>query len=668
MRGGINLPNKKQFDNDEDIIKKWQLFVSQGILKKDGLRDIISKSWERSKIYGIDPYKKDFPVELTKDALENKYKEFLPLLATAKPFMQTLYDLIQNLDFMIRLTDRDGYVLDHIGEDSLIRQEKFLSLQDGYNIKEEVIGTNAIGLSLITGEPIQVLGGEHYLHKYHNWTSSACTIKDEKGGTLGVLSITGNHEFVHPHTLGMVVAAAKAIEKEMKLEYYNKKLKIVNEQFYQITESISEGIIRIDNEGNITSMNRFARKLLGYSGKDIHDMHISDVLSANSGKHIINDVNKGREYEEEEIDFTTKTGINKTCIVNFTPIKLFSSTNLGGVVITFKENKVVLSMINKIVGANARFTFDDIFGKSKSITHSIQLATIAAKTDDTILLQGESGTGKEMFTQAIHNASRRKNRPFVFLNCGAIPHDLVSSELFGYVEGAFTGAKRGGHLGKFELADGGTIFLDEIGDMPLDAQISLLRVLEERMVVRVGGHDVIPINVRVIAATNKDLKKEVELGKFRSDLFYRINVMPIYISSLRERKEDIKIFIDYFYEKFSESNEKYIKKINESFYQNMINYNWPGNVRELQNVMQLVLNVADNNSILTSENLPNYIKEKENIGELSGIKQLFTLEQIEKNAIMQTLIDVNDNMAAASRILGIGRSTLYRKMEKYKIS
>ncbi len=358
----------------------------------------------------------------------------------------------------------------------------------------------------------------------------------------------------------MVVAAAKAIEKEMKLEYSNKKLKIVNEQFYQITESISEGIIRIDNQGNITSMNRFARKLLGYSEKDINNMHISDVLSTNSGKDIINAVNKGREYQEEEIDFTTKMGRNKTCIVNVTPIKLFSSTDLGGGVITFKENKVVLSMINKIVGANARFTFDDIFGKSENISHSIKLATIAAKTDATILLQGESGTGKEMFAQAIHNASRRKDRPFVFLNCGAIPRDLVSSELFGYVEGAFTGAKRGGHPGKFELADGGTIFLDEIGDMPLDAQISLLRVLEERKVVRVGGHDVIPINVRVIAASNKDLKKEVDLGKFRSDLFYRINVMPIYISSLRERKEDIKIFIDYFYEKFSESNDKAYKK------------------------------------------------------------------------------------------------------------
>ncbi|WP_291632940.1 sigma-54-dependent Fis family transcriptional regulator [Clostridium sp.] len=662
------MPTKKLLDNDEDIIKKWELFISEGILNKKGLRDIISKSWERSKSYGIDPFKNDFSIELSEDDLKKKYKEFLPLLETAKPLMQTLYNLIQNSNFMIRLTDRDGYVLDHLGEDSLIRQHKFQILQDGYNIKEEVIGTNAIGISLISGEPIQVLGGEHYLHEYHKWTSSASPIKDEKGGILGVLSITGNYEFVHPHTLGMVVAAAKAIEKEMKLEHSNKKLKIVNEQFYQITESISEGIIRIDNQGYISSMNRFARKLLGYSEKDIKNMHVGDVLSTNTGKGIINAVNKEVDYQEEEIDFKTKMGRNKTCIVNVTPIKLFRSTDLGGVVITFKENKVVLNMINKIVGAHARFTFDDIFGKSENITHSIKLATIAAKTDDTILLQGESGTGKEMFTQAIHNASRRKDRPFVFLNCGAIPRDLVSSELFGYVEGAFTGAKRGGHPGKFELADGGTIFLDEIGDMPLDAQISLLRVLEERMVVRVGGHDVIPINVRVIAASNKDLKKEVELGKFRSDLFYRINVMPIYISSLRERKEDIKIFIDYFCEKFSESNEKHIKKLSESFYQGMINYNWPGNVRELQNVMQLVLNVAENNCILTSKNLPSYINEKENIGELSGIKQQLTLEQIEKNAIMQTLMDVNDNMAAASRILGIGRSTLYRKMEKYKIS
>jgi PAS domain S-box-containing protein len=667
MKGRIYLPTKRLLDNDEEIIKKWQLFVSEGVLDKKGLRDIISRSWERCKSYGIDPYENNFSVDITEDDLKMKYKEFSPLLETAKPLMKTLYNLIQNSDFMIRLTDGDGYVLEHIGDDSLIHHHDFLVLQDGYNISEEVIGTNAIGLSLITGEPIQVLGGEHYLQKYHKWTSSACPIKDEDNGILGVLSITGNYEFVHPHTLGMVVAAAKAIEKEMKLENSNRKLKIVNEQFYQITESISEGIIRIDSQGEITSMNRFARKLLGYGGKGKHNIHISDVLSTNCKKDILGTVNKGKGYQEEEIDFTTKSGTNKTCIVNVTPIRLFSSSDLGGGVITFRENKAVLSMINKIVGANARFTFDDIFGKSENIAHSIKIATIASKNDATILLQGESGTGKEMFAQAIHNASRRKDRPFVFLNCGAIPRDLVSSELFGYVEGAFTGAKRGGHPGKFELADGGTIFLDEIGDMPLDVQVSLLRVLEERNVVRVGGHDVIPINVRVIAASNKDLKKEVALGKFRSDFFYRINVMPIYINSLRERKEDIKIFIDYFYEKFCETNDMNIKRIHESFYEGMINYDWPGNVRELQNIMQLVLNIAENSSVLTDINLPSYIIEKENIGETSGIKQLLTLEQIEKNTIMQTLIDVNDNMAAASRILGIGRSTLYRKMEKYKL-
>ncbi|MCJ7688074.1 MAG: PAS domain-containing protein, partial [Clostridiaceae bacterium] len=286
------MPTKRLLDNDEEIIKKWKLFVSEGILNKNGLRDIISKSWERCKIYGIDPYEKKFSVDITEDDLKKKHKEFLPLLETAKPLMQTLYNLIQNSNFMIRLTDGDGYVLEHIGDDSLIYHHDFLVLQDGYNISEDVIGTNAIGLSLITGEPIQVLGGEHYLYKYHKWTSSACPIKDENNGILGVLSITGNYEFVHPHTLGMVVAAAKAIEKEMKLENSNKKLKIVNEQFYQITESISEGIIRIDSQGEITSMNRFARKLLGYSGKGKYLINIREVLSANCKKDILGAVNK----------------------------------------------------------------------------------------------------------------------------------------------------------------------------------------------------------------------------------------------------------------------------------------------------------------------------------------------------------------------------------------
>lgn len=661
------MPVKKLLNKNEDIINKWKLFVTEGILNREGIRDVIAESWKRSKAYGINPFVEDFSVRLGKEELDKRYKEFTPLLDTAKPFMDSLYKIVKDTDFIIRLTDRDGYVLEHIGEEKIVNMYTSLGLCDGYNIREEINGTNALGIALITGEPIQVLGGEHYMQEYHKLTSSACPIRDKNGQILGVLSITGNYELVHPHTLGMVVAAAEAIEKEIKLEERNRELKLINERFYQITESISEGIIKIDSAGSIVSINRFARKLLSFKEKDIIGKDFKYILSSDNRSEIIRGISNCRKYEEEEIYFKTRTRRKKTCIANVTPIKSINSKGLEGAVITLREVKMVHSLVNKIVGANAKFTFNDILGNGDSIRQAIKIASISANTNTTILLQGESGTGKEMFAQAIHNESDRRDYPFVFLNCGAIPRELVASELFGYIEGAFTGAKRGGHPGKFELADGGTIFLDEIGDMPLDAQVSLLRVLEERQVVRVGGHDVIPIDVRVIAATNKELSEEVELGNFRRDLFYRINVMTINTPSLRERKEDIKIFIDYFLDKFSRSIGKNIKGVGQSFYKGMVNYNWPGNVRELQNVIQTVVNVVENNSVLTYKNIPSYIKPKELTDDSNSKSRLLTLDEIEKSAIIKTIQELNGNIAAAAKILGIGRSTMYRKMKKYNI-
>lgn len=665
--GGIFLTVKRLLNKNEDIINKWKIFVTEGILNREGIRDVIAESWKRSKAYGINPFVEDFSVRLGKDELDKKYKEFTPLLNTAKPFMDSLYKIVKDTDFIIRLTDRDGYVLEHIGEEKIVSMYSSLGLCDGYNIREEINGTNALGIALITGEPIQVLGGEHYIQQYHKLTSSACPIKDKNGQILGVLSITGNYELVHPHTLGMVVAAAEAIEKEIKLEERNRELKLINERFYQITESIFEGIIRIDSTGSIVSINRFARKLLSFKEEDIIGKDFKYILSSDNRGEIIKGISTCRKYEEEEIYFKTRTGRKKTCIANVTPIKSINGKELDGAVITLREVKMVHSLVNKIVGANAKFTFNDILGNSDSIRQAIKMASISANTNTTILLQGESGTGKEMFAQAIHNESDRRDYPFVFLNCGAIPRELVSSELFGYIEGAFTGAKRGGHPGKFELADGGTIFLDEIGDMPLDAQVSLLRVLEDRKIVRVGGHDVISIDVRVIAATNKDLSEEVELGNFRKDLFYRINVMTINTPSLRERKEDIRIFIDYFLDKFSKSIGKNLKGVGQSFYKGMVNYNWPGNVRELQNVIQTVVNVAENNSVLTYKNIPSYIRPKELSEDSNSKRPLLTLGEIEKSAILKTIQELDGNIAAAAKVLGIGRSTMYRKMKKYNI-
>jgi PAS domain S-box-containing protein len=667
-KGGIFLPVQSMLENNEIVYKKWESFIKYNVVEEDGLRTEIFESWKRCKNYGLNPFNGESNDVLDKKELNKRYRDLMPLLKMSKPFMDSLYKFLEDTQFIIRLTDKDGYVLLHIGTDSVIENYIKKGCSDGYSVKEERTGTNAIGITLRTGKPIQVLGAEHYLKENHKWTSSAAPIRDEDNKIAAVLSITGSCELVHPHTLGMVVAAAEAIEKEISIEKSNEKLKSVNDGFQQITESISEGILRIGSGERIYSVNKFARRLLSYKENELIGEEFKTILSHDNRVELIKGIFNGRKFEEEEIHFRTRTGQKKVCIANIFPIKSSSGVLNDGVVITFRESKVVHSLVNKIVGANARFTFEDILGESEAIKKAKKLASISADINTTIFLQGESGTGKEMFAQAIHNKSDRRDFPFVFLNCGAIPRELVSSELFGYMEGAFTGAKRGGHPGKFELADGGTIFLDEIGDMPLDTQANLLRVLEERKIVRVGGHDVIPIDVRVIAATNKDLKKEVELGNFRDDLFYRINVMPIYTPALRERREDIKILVNFFLRKFCNSSDKKISSIDESFYRAMISYNWPGNVRELQNVMQRVVNVVEEGRVLSYKDLPSNLKYNSS-NKVSFIEEpLLTLEELEARAIKKTLKEMKGNIAATSKILGIGRSTLYRKMDKYKIS
>ncbi len=661
------LPNKELLRNNKKFHEAWNQFINQDILEKELIREVIANSWLRCKSRNIDPYTSEIKVQLNEDELNIRRKKNGVLLSIARPFMEGLYKIVENTDLIVRLTDSDGYIIDWMGDIKLVEEYGNLSFYKGCNVKEEIIGTNAMGTALLTGNPIQVLGSEHYCKQYHNWTCSACPVKDENGNIIGILGMTGDSNKVHPHTLGMVVSSAEAIENGIKVNSKNKQLRMANRHLYAIMESISEGLICIDRKGIVTDINYFARKMLKLEEEDILGNSIKDLLDKHNREKILKLVKNGRKSEEQELYLKTKTGKKVLCIVNITPINDVSVNQIEGIVITFKEAKVVHNLVNKIIGAEARFSFNDIIGKSQKMKNAIRLSKMSAKTDTTILLLGESGTGKEMFAQSIHNMSNRRNKPFVFLNCGAIPRELVASELFGYVEGAFTGAKRGGHPGKFELADGGTIFLDEIGDMPLDTQSNLLRVLETKEIVRIGGHDVIPVDVRVIAATHKNLEKEVQLGNFRQDLFYRLNVMPIKTPSLKERREDISLLIDNFINKFSNKMNKKVKGVSDSFYRVLQRYDWPGNVRELQNVIQLVINMIDDDDYLTHNNLPDYIKNKNSNIKIESKNELVTLEEIEKEFIKRTLEYYNGNISLTSKSLGIGRSTLYRKIEKYSL-
>lgn len=304
------------------------------------------------------------------------------------------------------------------------------------------------------------------------------------------------------------------------------------------------------------------------------------------------------------------------------------------------------------------FNFSSISGKSKSISDAIELAKKVADTDTVVLLLGETGTGKELFSQAIHEASRRKSKPFIAINCSAIPKDLQESELFGYVKGAFTGAVKD-KKGFFEAADGGTIFLDEIGDMSIETQSKLLRVLETNSFTKVGDTKSTNVDVRIISATNKDLKSEIELGHFKNDLFYRLNAFTIYLPPVRERKDDLELLINSFIRNYNVKLNKQISGVSKEFLSKLREYSFPGNIRELKNIIERAMILCSGKE-LTLQELPEEIFEQK-----SNIIHSESLKEIEKQHILKTYSDNKHNKTITAEKLGIGSVTLYRKLKEY---
>jgi transcriptional regulator with PAS, ATPase and Fis domain len=314
-----------------------------------------------------------------------------------------------------------------------------------------------------------------------------------------------------------------------------------------------------------------------------------------------------------------------------------------------------------------QYTFDNLIGRGERIKWLKREAQVAARTNSTILISGESGTGKELLAHAIHCASPRSNAPFIKVNCAAVPEHLLESELFGYEEGSFTGAKKGGKLGKFELADGGTIFLDEIGDMPLAMQAKLLRVLQEREVEKIGRTDVVRVDVRVIAATNKDLEQMVKEKEFREDLYYRLNVIDLHLPALRDRREDIPLLIEHFLKTLGTELGRKIKGITPQAENLLVQYDWPGNIRELRNSLERAIALSLND-VLDVEDFKGLSGDDVPVKPTMPVMPVGTLaeavEKAERETIKNALSYTNYNKVATARVLGVHRSLLYRKLKQ----
>lgn len=642
----------------ESLKNSWEKFVATAEIDSS-IRPVIADSWLRCRAADLTHTKKTDNMAAS-HVIEEEIDANRRLIATCVPSMKELNDFVRGSGFLISLSSKNCMILHVEGNDI----DRKAGVRVGSLWTESLIGTNAIDLSLIHKKPIQVFAYEHYLASATGWTSSSAPIFDENNVLLGVFSITGEYDKAHAHTLGMCVAAVNSIQNNLKMQRSLEAIVISDSYKTAVMESIDEGILALNNDQTISHINVHAKKTLKLapSADLIIGRTISEVLGRD---HPL--VKKIESVFQPR--FLLNNNSEETFLMdqgNYTvTVKVILSQNykIAGLVLVLREMKLVKTLVNKMVGARASFTFNDLIGQNKLFLEAVSLAKLASAGDSNVLLLGESGTGKELFAQAIHNLSERRNGPFLAVNCAALPQSLIESELFGYAEGSFTGAKKGGNPGKFELADGGTLFLDEIAEMPLEMQGTLLRVLQESTVVRIGGKEVIPVNVRIIAATNKNLVKEIKLSNFREDLYYRLNVMAISIPSLRERTDDIPVLTQHFLSKLNRRLNKNIRDVSPEVIEIFKQHQWPGNVRELQNLIERALNVADGNTILP-HNLPGSLLVSHKTPE----QALVPLRQYERELIVRLFQEYNGNRTAIARTMGISRTSLYRKLREYNIN
>ena len=456
---------------------------------------------------------------------------------------------------------------------------------------------------------------------------------------------------------------SELIASKIKDKNISSKLQYKSKELLTVIDSVNEGIVIVDKNRIIITVNSYFREKFGSKYSDIVGKPLKRLLP----RQVMDKVEKSSfSLEEEQLAFSI--GKKETeFLFSIKPIVVDDSVE--GAVITFKDFSLLQRSVFNASEKNAILTFDEIIGGSQALTRIKDQAKLISKQNMPVLLLGESGTGKELFARAIHTGSDRRNQIFMAINCGAIPETLMESELFGYEKGTFTGANSSGKMGKFEIAKDGTIFLDEIGDLPLHMQVKLLRVLEEKELMRVGGSVTIKVNPRIIAATNKDLQKMVERNEFREDLFYRLNVIPLRIPPLRERADDVRELSDFFLKRYNKIYNKDMKGYSEAAARAMARYNWPGNVRELQNLIEYAINFEKGDRISLDIISSRMGQSSEAADAEKPLKDL--VAEYEKDLIKGMIRYYGDNTEAKKIIakkLQISPATLYRKLEEQQDS
>ncbi|MDQ0475097.1 sigma-54-dependent Fis family transcriptional regulator [Labrys wisconsinensis] len=647
--------------DEGETTRAWESFltVGGGAAANTLVRGVIERSWQRSMQSGVDARCHGSSIIASPDDLyELRLKNEDLLQSTAQTFRRVA-EVLGDAATMVVITDANGVVLDVGGDQRTVDAGHDIRLEVGAAWGETVTGTNGIGTALVTGQPIHVHAAEHFSEGIKAWTCVGAPIRSPMDGSIiGIIDFSGPQAIFHRHNVALAVIAANHIELALSEKIRIERMHLLEAGIARMPRTgITDGVVILDRFGRVVHHNDMAS--LRWRGMAKTDLSIGAKLLEMSGHRPLEDLAetlpealRGLSIEPLVVDGVTKGAMLVLAPKPRPAAPAVQLTPAGRVAIEAAKAEIV--------------------GNSPALCQALERIERAAQGRTAILLEGETGVGKELFARLVHAASQQTGRePFVTFNCGAVSKELLGGELFGHAPGAFTGATREGRPGRFEVAHGGVLSLDEIGEMPLDLQPYLLRVLEERSVYRLGDSRPRPVDVRLVASTNRSLKQEVAEGRFRKDLYFRISAVKITIPPLRDREGDVAVLIEHFNRHFSATYGRPPLGFDAEALALLLRYDWPGNVRELRNLMENLVLMSSSGCVGLDDFPEDFLEAL-----LAGSRlpaeapaeagEIARLDEAERKIIEKAVAAAGGNISVAADKLGVSRSTLYRKMHQYR--
>jgi transcriptional regulator of acetoin/glycerol metabolism len=661
MRPDLGGPSSTE-GHDKTIAVAWEKFLSGDGTPGDAVRRMVEDSWRRCLDLGVNPGRGTAPLAVTEDGLHGLKDRHRDMIQAARPVMAQAREFLAESQTLMALTDPDGVILWVEGDPKAKSKSEEIKLVPGASWGEAVSGTNAIGTALAAAQPVQIRSEEHFCEGIKHWSCSATIIHDPyDGAVLGVLDISGLSGNHNTHCLALAVAGAGRIESRLASLEMERRGRLLDATLTHRRLWLDRGVVLFDRRGRMVRANDSAEAYINGLGLDMGAINGLTLPEAGRGPTLPDWVRP--DWLEPVVDRDERLGT------------ILALPGKG-------DTRRPTSAAPRLPEGDP---FAAIIGESDLLRTVKDRARRLARLPVPVLLLGPTGAGKEVFARALHGAGHPASAPFVPLNCGAMTRDLLASELFGHAEGAFTGARRGGMVGKFEAANGGTLFLDEIGEMPLDLQTHFLRVLEDGVVYRLGENKPRQVKVRVVAATNRDMRADVAAGTFRMDLFYRLAVTVLHLPALADHGEDIPPLVDHFIDQTIRIHGLSPKRARPELLDRLRTHSWPGNVRELRNVVEGLVCLAEGDWLEVEDLPPGFgapppTMERSNPGANPGFRagsapmalaweeeRGRALVDREREGMIEAIALEAGNLTRAATRLGIAKSTLYEKMKRHGI-